>query len=55
MPRGSTRSSLRDELREKRFHNRVFGSLGALEDHLEIARRDFELDPQCIRSIVAWL
>jgi transposase len=26
-----------DELREKRFHNRVFDSLDALEDHLEIA------------------
>jgi hypothetical protein len=43
-----------DELREKRFHNRVFDSPGALEDHLEIALRDFELDPQCIQSIVAW-
>jgi hypothetical protein len=43
-----------DELREKRFHNRVFDSLDALEDHLEAALRDFELDPQCIQSIVAW-
>ncbi len=39
-----------DELREKRFHNRV----DALEDHLELALRDFELNPQCIKSIVAW-
>jgi transposase len=43
-----------DELREKRFHNRVFDSIDALEDHREIALRDFELDPQCIKSIVAW-
>jgi transposase len=43
-----------DELREKRFHNRVFDCIDALEDHLEIALRDFELDPQCIKSIVAW-
>ena len=34
-----------DELREKRFHNRVFDSLDALEDHLEIALRDFEMPP----------
>ena len=33
---------------------RVFDSLDALEDHLEIALRDFELDPQSIRFIVAW-
>lgn len=43
-----------DELREKRFHNRVFDSLDALEDHLETALRDFENDCQRIRSIVAW-
>lgn len=43
-----------DELREKRFHNRVFDSLDALEDHLEIALRDFELDTARIKSIVAW-
>ena len=43
-----------DELREKRFHNRVFDSLEALEDHLEIALRDFEQDPARIQSIVAW-
>ena len=43
-----------DELREKRFHNRVFDSLDALEDHLEIALKDFELDAPTIKSIVAW-
>jgi transposase len=43
-----------DELREKRFHNRVFDSLDALEDHLEIALRDFEMDTPTIKSIVAW-
>lgn len=43
-----------DELREKRFHTHVFDSLDALEDHLEIALRDFELDAARIQSIVAW-
>lgn len=46
-----------DELREKRFHHHVFDSLDsldALEDHLEIALRDFELDAARIQSIVAW-
>ena len=43
-----------DELREKRLHNHVFDSLDALEDHLEVALRDFEQDRQRIRSIVAW-
>ncbi len=43
-----------DELREKHFHNRVFDSIDALEDHLEHALNQFESDPQRIRSIVAW-
>ena len=43
-----------DELREKRFHTRVFDSLDALEDHLEIALKDFEIDAPTIKSIVAW-
>jgi transposase len=30
--------NLWDELREKSFHNRVFGSLDALENHLEVAQ-----------------
>ena len=43
-----------DELREKFFHNRVFDSLDALENHLEIALREMELNSQRVRSIVAW-
>ena len=43
-----------DELREKRFHNRVFDSLDALEDRLEIALKDFERDAPIIKSIVSW-
>ena len=43
-----------DELREKHFHNTVFASLSALEDHLEIALREFEQDHARIQSIVAW-
>jgi len=34
-----------DELREKFFHNRVFQSLDALEDHLATALKTLELDP----------
>lgn len=43
-----------DELREKCFHDLVFDSLEALEDHLERSLKAFEDDPQRIRSIVAW-
>ncbi|HYE34168.1 IS630 family transposase [Methylocaldum sp.] len=43
-----------DELREKSFHNRVFDSLDALEDHLEHAVRDLENDPARVYSITAW-
>ena len=43
-----------DELREKSFCNNVFESLEALENHLEVALRDLELDHQCVHSIVAW-
>ena len=43
-----------DELREKHFHNRVFDSLNALEDQLEIALRTFENDSPMLKSIVAW-
>ena len=43
-----------DELREKYFHNRVFDSLDALEDHLELALKQFESDPERVHSIVAW-
>lgn len=43
-----------DDLREKAFHNLVFDSLDALEDHLEEALRDMENDQNRIHSIVAW-
>lgn len=43
-----------DDLREKSFHNRVFDSIDALEDHLEAALHDMENDQQRIHSIVAW-
>lgn len=43
-----------EELREKHFHNLVFDSLAALEDHLQASLRAFELNPQRIRPIVAW-
>ena len=43
-----------DELREKYFHNRVFDSLDALEDQLEVALRNFEGNAQMVKSIVAW-
>lgn len=42
------------ELREKYFHNRVFDSLGGLEDHLVLALREMEHDHARVRSIVAW-
>jgi len=43
-----------DEVREKGFHNRVFSSLDALEDHLvdELAR--LENTPEITYSIAAW-
>jgi transposase len=43
-----------DDLREKAFHNVVFDSIDALEDHLEEALRNMENDQERIRSIVAW-
>jgi transposase len=43
-----------DDLREKSFHNRVFESLDALENHLEVALREMEFDNKRVRSIVAW-
>jgi hypothetical protein len=43
-----------DELREKFFHNRVFKSLDALEDHLEMALQTLEDDPNTVASIVSW-
>ena len=43
-----------DDLREKSFCNNVFDSLDALENHLEVALRDMELDHHRVHSIVAW-
>ena len=43
-----------DELREKHFHNRVFESIGALEDHLVVALHDLENSPARVKSITAW-
>jgi transposase len=43
-----------DELREKHFHNRIFASLDALEQHLVQALGAFELDTGRIKSICAW-
>ncbi|MDQ3273163.1 MAG: hypothetical protein M3Q12_13515 [Pseudomonadota bacterium] len=43
-----------DELREKFFHNRVFKSLDALEDHLAMALKTLEDDPNTVASIVSW-
>lgn len=43
-----------DEVREKHFHNRVFDSLDALEDQLEVALRTFEGNAPMGKSIVAW-
>lgn len=43
-----------DELREKSFANRVFKSMEALEDHLEVSLREMENDPERVHSIVAW-
>lgn len=42
------------ELREKYFHNKVFDSLQALEDHLITALREMEQNHGQVRSIVAW-
>ena len=43
-----------DELREKFFHNRVFKSLNALEQHLMRALQSLERNPDMIASIVSW-
>lgn len=43
-----------DELREKFLHDKVFDSLGALEDRLESALKTYENDHATIKSIVAW-
>jgi transposase len=43
-----------DELREKFFHNWVFKRLNALEDHLTLALKTLEEDPNKVGSIVSW-
>ncbi len=43
-----------DELREKFFHNRVFSSLQALEEHLMGALQSLERNPDTVASIVSW-
>ncbi len=43
-----------DELREKSFHNRVFDSIDALEDHLVAALRDREHSPDRVKHIAGW-
>jgi transposase len=43
-----------DELREKYFHNRVFKSIDALENHLMDALKTYEEHPEKLHSIVAW-
>jgi hypothetical protein len=43
-----------DELREKHFHNRVFESIDALENHLVDALRVMENDTDRVASITQW-
>ena len=45
---------VRDELREKFFHNRAFHSLDALEDQLALALNTLETDSSRVRPIVSW-
>ena len=44
-----------DELLEKHFHNRVFDSLDALEDQLEVALKTFENNAPMVKSSLLWL
>ncbi len=44
-----------DELREKHFHNRVFDSIDALENHLVDALRAMEQNTERVASITCWL
>ncbi len=43
-----------DDLREKFFHNRVFDSIDALEDHLVSALLAYENDSDRVQSITGW-
>lgn len=53
-PEINPREHVRDELREKFFHNRAFDSLDALETHLEKALGWRESSPERMRSIAGW-
>lgn len=53
-PQLNPQQHIRDELREKHFHNRVFDSLDALEEQLVQALRVFEQNPQRMHSIAGW-
>ena len=52
--RCATAEHLWDELREKHFHNRAFGSLDALEDHLVDALHGLENNGELVKSICNW-
>jgi transposase len=43
-----------EELREKNFHNRVFHSLDAVEDHLLHSLKWLEDNPNITKSISSW-
>ena len=43
-----------DELRETYFHNRIFDSIDALEDHLVLGLRALEADSTRVRSTGNW-
>jgi len=45
---------IRDELREKYFHNITFDSLSAIEDRLEIGLRELERDMLSVQSMTAF-
>ena len=43
-----------DELREKSFHNRVFGHIDALASHLTDALRHMEETTDAVKPIIEW-
>ena len=53
-PELNPQEHLWDELREKYFHNKVFGSLDALEDQLADGLRALEFDAKTVKSIATW-
>ncbi len=53
-PELNPQEHLWDELREKHFHNRVFDSIDALEDHLVVALLDLEHSPDRVKRIAGW-